>query len=570
MAVYANKIPGLSLGSDEDDVRMLIPDFPFDYGQYLANSTVGLGSVPQAAYGTEIAVVGGGVAGIVAAHELMRMGLKPIVYEATVLGGRFLAQDLGSGFVEMGAMRFPPAAAGLFHYINLLKLETSDFPNPLTVAARSTLIDLLGNQSYVEGTGSPGSPHPLPQEFVDLSNKWDNVLQTFFNFTEMQTAIKERDVDVIKSLWDSSLSIYESSSFYEFLVTAGFSYDDIYTFGQVGFGSGGWNTDFPNSILEIMRVVYTNADNDHKRLIGGTTALVTTLWERDIGSTGVHWPPGTSVKSLNDGETSPEVKAIHGGPDGLVVVQDATGKSVSYKAVVITPEKRVLQSGSIIFDESLMGESVRTGMYNTHYELSGKVFSEATSAIWSKKGEAGIYPMSMTLSDRLTRGTYLFDDSGGSPIVCLSYTWNDDTLKFLPFSGESDTTRFDRCVAVLQALYPKVDFTQLFVPGRQNSLIWDELPYFIGAFKNNLPGQYRYQRALFTAFKEDAVSTGKGVFFAGDDISWTGGWSEGAVHTSLNAVWGIMNYLGGESFPNNPGPGDAAVYNKYKPAEAPD
>ncbi len=566
MAVYANKIPGISLGSDEDDVRMLIPDFPFDYEQYLATSTVGLGNIPQAVYGTEIAVVGGGVAGVVAAYELMRMGLKPVVYESDQLGGRFRAQNLESGFAEMGAMRFPPASAALFHYINLLNLETGDFPNPLTVAARSTLIDLLGNQYYVDGTGSPSSPHPLPQEFVNLSNKWDNVLQAYFNFTEMQTAIKERNIDAIKSLWDRSLSTYESSSFYEFLVSAGFTYNEIYTFGQVGFGSGGWNTDFPNSILEIMRVVYTNADNDHKRLIGGTTALLTTLWEREIGDAGVHWPANTSVKSLNGGETSPEVKAIHGGQGGLVVVQDASGKSVSYKSIVITPEKRVLQSGSIIFDESLIGENVRIGMYNTHYQLSGKVFSEATSAIWSEKDEAGIYPMSMTLSDRVTRGTYLFDESGGPPVVCLSYTWNDDTLKFLPFGDESDTTRFDRCADVLKTLYPKVDFTQLFT-GSPQSLIWDDLPYFIGAFKNNLPGHYRYQRALFTAFKEDAVSTGKGVFFAGDDISWTGGWSEGAVHTSLNAVWGIMNYLGGESFPNNPGPGDAAVYDKYKPTE---
>ncbi len=569
MAVYANKIPGISLGSDEDDVRMLIPDFPFDYEQYLANSTVGLGNIPQAAYGTEIAVVGGGMAGIVAAYELMRMGLKPIVYESDRIGGRFRAHGLGSGLAEMGAMRFPPASAALFYYINLLNLKTDDFPNPLTVAAHSTLIDLLGKQYYVDGTGGPGSPHSLPQKFVDLSNKWDNVLQANFNFTEMQTAIKERNIDAIKSLWDKSLSTYESSSFYEFLVSAGFTYNEIYTFGQVGFGSGGWNTDFPNSILEIMRVVYTNADNDHKRIIGGTTALLTTLWAREIGSAGVHWPANTSINSLNDGATSPEVKAIHSGQDGLVIVQDVTGRSVSYKAIVITPEKRVLQSGSIIFDESLIGESVRTGMYNTHYQLSGKVFSEATSAIWAKKDEAGLYPMSMTLSDRVTRGTYLFDESGNSPVVCLSYTWNDDTLKFLPFGDKSDTTRFDRCVDVLMTLYPKVDFAKLFT-GSPLSLIWDDLPYFIGAFKNNLPGHYRYQRALFTAFKEDAVSTGKGVFFAGDDISWTGGWSEGAIHTSLNAVWGIMNHLGGESFPNNPGPGDAVVYNKYKPTEVPD
>ncbi|WP_176482500.1 hypothetical protein, partial [Streptomyces albidoflavus] len=31
-------------------------------------------------------------------------------------------------------------------------------------------------------------------------------------------------------------------------------YADEEIFGQVGFGTGGWDTDFPNSILEILRV----------------------------------------------------------------------------------------------------------------------------------------------------------------------------------------------------------------------------------------------------------------------------------------------------------------------------
>ncbi len=48
----------------------------------------------------------------------------------------------------------------------------------------------------------------------------------------------------------------------------------------------------------------------------------------------------------------------------------------------------------------------------------------------------------------------------------------------------------------------------------------------------------------------------QGIFLAGDDVSWTPGWAEGAVHTALNAVWGIVSHLGGASHPDNPGPGD--------------
>jgi tryptophan 2-monooxygenase len=60
----------------------------------------------------------------------------------------------------------------------------------------------------------------------------------------------------------------------------------------------------------------------------------------------------------------------------------------------------------------------------------------------------------------------------------------------------------------------------------------------------------------------------KGIFLAGDGISWTPAWAEGAIQTALNAVWGIMNHLGGKSPPENPGPGD--LFEKLGPLALPD
>jgi tryptophan 2-monooxygenase len=55
---------------------------------------------------------------------------------------------------------------------------------------------------------------------------------------------------------------------------------------------------------------------------------------------------------------------------------------------------------------------------------------------------------------------------------------------------------------------------------------------------------------------------------AGDDVSWTPGWVEGAVTTALNAVWGIVRHLGGASDPTNPGPGDR--FQALQPVRLPD
>ena len=93
--------------------------------------------------------------------------------------------------------------------------------------------------------------------------------------------------------------------------------------------------------------------------------------------------------------------------------------------------------------------------------------------------------------------------------------------------------------------------------GEPITVSWEADPNYMGAFKNNLPGHYRYQERLFGHFVQDELdATQRGIFLAGDDISFTAGWAEGAVTTALNAVWGVAKHLGGASAAENPGPGD--------------
>jgi tryptophan 2-monooxygenase len=68
--------------------------------------------------------------------------------------------------------------------------------------------------------------------------------------------------------------------------------------------------------------------------------------------------------------------------------------------------------------------------------------------------------------------------------------------------------------------------------------------------------------------QDDLPPEQQGIFLAGDDVSWTPAWVEGAVQTSLNAVWGIMHHLGGTTHRDNPGPGD--VFARLAPLEFPD
>ena len=50
-----------------------------------------------------------------------------------------------------------------------------------------------------------------------------------------------------------------------------------------------------------------------------------------------------------------------------------------------------------------------------------------------------------------------------------------------------------------------------------------------------------------------------GFIIAGDDVSFTGGWAEGAVTTALNAVNKLAVRFGGGTFVGNRGPIDEWV-----------
>ena len=543
-------------------ITMLGPDFPFAYDDWLRHPA-GLGSVPPSAHGTEVAVIGGGIAGMVAASELMKLGLRPVVYEADQLGGRMRSARFPGhtdAIAELGAMRFPTSATSLFHYIDTVGLQTAPFPNPLSENTPSTVVDLKGVSHFARTT------EDLPGIYKQVADAWDKVLQETAELSTMDDALRCRDITTIKAIWNRLVAELDDQSFYGFLTTspafASFRHREI--FGQVGFGTGGWDTDFPNSILEILRVVYTGADKRQRRIIGGSQQLPRGLWNHQPAKQ-THWPQGTSLATLHRGRPRPAVTRIHRTAAGFTI-EDADREILAYPAAVFTAQNWVLLS-KITCDEALLPPELWTAIERTHYMGSTKLFVVTDRPFWlDQDPRTGRHVMSMTLTDRLPRGVYLFDDGPDRPgVMCLSYTWNDDSLKLASLNRDE---RLRVILDSLKKIYPGVDILS-HVIGTPVTITWETEPHFMGAFKANLPGHYRYQRRLYTHFMQDHLADAhRGLFLAGDDISWTGGFAEGAVTTALNSVWGVMRHLGGRTHPGNPGPGD--LFDRLAPVELPE
>ena len=162
--------------------------------------------------------------------------------------------------------------------------------------------------------------------------------------------------------------------------------------------------------------------------------------------------------------------------------------------------------------------------------------------------------MSVTVTDRLPREILLIDNGGNSPaLICIANTAKSNTSNILAVSVEK---RIEMCLGALRRIFPLVDIESHLI-GEPIVSSWENNSNFTGAFRNVPPGDYRYSRRLYTHFmQEKLTSDERGIFIAGDDVSWTPGWVEGAVNTALNAVWGTLNHLGGSCHLDNPGPGD--------------
>ena len=210
----------------------------------------------------------------------MKLGFKPVVYEQGRLGGRLRSQPFqgAEGIIaELGGMRFPVSGTGFFHYADLMGLQSKPFPNPLNPASPSTVIDLEGEISYIEDEATSRSccarsPRPGPTH-------WNRGA----NFSALSRAIRERDVAKSKEIWNALVPLWDERTFYDFVASAPafqkLSFRHREVFGQVGFGTGGWDSDFPNSMLEILRVVVTGLENDQQLIVGGAEQLPRRLWD---------------------------------------------------------------------------------------------------------------------------------------------------------------------------------------------------------------------------------------------------------------------------------------------------
>jgi tryptophan 2-monooxygenase len=273
-----------------------------------------------------------------------------------------------------------------------------------------------------------------------------------------------------------------------------------------------------------------------------------------------------SLKSIDAILFNVPVTAISSGSDGNPIISytdPSTGQTVSqsFPAVIVATSTRSMQMMSITSSAAndpgnVLDPSVKVAIRNMHHLDSSKMFIRTKTKFW--KGDPTL-PQNIQM-DELPRGVYALDyPQTENGVILISYTWGDDSTKLLGLSKEERFSLFRQAIAQVSPTFAKH-----LVPmnGEILTIDWQATAYYHGAFKMHYPGQELYAHALYYQFLSVLdPARDRGIYLAGDSVSWSGGWIEGALHTGINAACAAAKRIGASVRPHSPLTQNPHLYN---------
>ena len=270
-------------------------------------------------------------------------------------------------------------------------------------------------------------------------------------------------------------------------------------FGQVGFGTGGWDSDYPNSMLEILRVVITNCDENQRYIEGGVEQVPRGLWKLSPPKM-VHWPKGTSLERLHNGAPRPGVVRIARSPAGHIAITDRWGTTKYYDAVLVACQSWLLTTQHQRRGAALLAQALDGARPHALHAV-GQDLRHGRPAVLEGEGSAHRPRPDEHDAHRPADARHLSVRQWRRRpgVICLSYSWMSDALKMLPLPVDK---RVRLALDALKRIYPSLDIESHII-GDPITVSWETDPNFLGAFKGALPGHYRYNHRMYCQFMQD-------------------------------------------------------------------
>lgn len=492
--------------------------------------------------GKKVGIIGGGAAGLAAAFELRKLGFDITVFEANEdrIGGRVYTYYFDKNrryYGELGAMRIPVSHETTWHYINLFEMPTRPFIQSNEngfIYAHHTRV-----RNDIEGKNVMREIYPKYNlTKLEREAPWQILLDRALEapLLNMSPDIR-REILEVKRIYNPLILYWDRFSIRQVLEHYGLSQDAINLVGSLSPLVGSF---FYINYHEILQEIYPFDFTYLYEIVGGLARLPVAIYNslvdpnpKQYGNIPkeclgkVTWKQGTWVSGIYKSDKNNKVilkfknkyiKSCESEDFDYVVsaIPFSTLRNIEIKPYFTNRKMEAIRELNYVTAQKTLllckERFWEKGGPNERIIGGGSFTDLPISSIW--------YP-----SDHAQEKYYSPEEPG---VLLASYNFSLDAIRLSNQPGNLTIKDVMRQVEEVHGLPPGyldsivVDYV---------TLNWNLAPWSLGGFCYLYPEQKR----LFS-YSITIPEYNQRVFFAGEHISMTHGWQNGAYKTGMETA----------------------------------
>ena len=459
----------------------------------------------------KIIILGAGIAGLVAAYELERLGHEVEIIEASDrIGGRIWTHHFGdgenAGYGELGAMRIPSDHEYTLHYVREMGLSDKLCKFVTVFEEQNALMNIEGQVFRMKD-----APHLLQERYQGIFTDERYGEKTRLFAAWLQTIVNTIAPESLRKSLERDLQTHLMDELDKLDLTPYFSEDGETINLQKFIKENPFFRSKCSQALDMfLSDIVIETSHDLLQIAGGTEQIIHRLADSIKGNI----------------KCNTEVTGLQVCKDNVRISFRENGEFYirNYDYVLCTIPFSVLRKLELIgFDDKKL-ESI----HNAVYCPATKVAFNCAQRFWEKDGIRG----GASFSGEGIRQTY-YPSVKGNTTMLASYTIGEDADKM---GAMSEAERYDYVKRVVAKIHPEIEGDGMVTDAA--SIAWGEYKWSAGGCTIYWDGD----ESNHTINYLEAARPQNTLFFAGEHCSRFPAWIQGSLESSLEAVYDIVSH----------------------------
>ena len=518
--------------------------------------------LPGSCKGIKVGIIGGGLAGLSSAFELRKLGFDITIFEMQEdrIGGRVYTHyfDKDKRFYgELGAMRIPVDHETTWHYINTFGLKT----RPFIQNNENAFIYVRNKRARNDSQGKSVMEKIYPEFNLTQNERntpWQKLIYDALgsNLLKIEPSTR-KEILQIKEEYSTTIQYLGSLGIRKVLEKMGLSEGAIELLSSVAPFLGAF---YYNSYYENLQEEYTVDYAYRYEIDGGTVNLPLSFYyslmskkpkeysnikEQDLGK--VSWKNGKTVTGIYREDSTNRITLEYKSEKSLKISRknfDFIICAIPFSSLrnitvypMFSPEKM-----QAIKEVNYTSSQKTAFMCNERFWEKGdeneRIIGGGSSTdlpiqtIWYPDDRSSINNSQIKNKKVSVKGNYnLYDEPG---VILASYNLNQDAIRV---GNLEDKIRFKEIKRQVEEVHGLQKGYLDSVVEDYKTVDWNSEKGFYGAFCYFMP----QQQNLFSYVMAKPEYDNR-IYFAGEHISLTHGWIEGAVNSAMKAANDIAQY----------------------------